>query len=214
LNYPLKIFVYIHKYKYFWISLQLYLFLNIKNKYNWIFSQLKKYVIKIFCQKLIKLLACLYLIQYTPSLGLKWLELNDYDEYAFTNANKKKFFQVLLNLKKKFEMEFFMLNIWVFKYSWLTFENICFLVFESICICIGKTNTKKNKVFDAIWISNIFFNIRINSICRYSSNSKVKAGWEDFTCKQILMLLAWKGVRKVANFPIATFCHTFFLHYF
>jgi len=33
--------------------------------------------------------------------------------------------------------------------------------------------------------------------------------WEDFTYKQILVLLALKGVRKVANFPFATFCHTF-----
>jgi len=31
-----------------------------------------------------------------------------------------------------------------------------------------------------------------------------RSKWEDFTCKQILVLLAGKGVRKVANFPIAT----------
>ncbi len=29
--------------------------------------------------------------------------------------------------------------------------------------------------------------------------------WEDFTGNHILVQLAWKGVRKVANFPIATF---------
>jgi hypothetical protein len=42
--------------------------------------------------------------------------------------------------------------------------------------------------------------------------------WEDFTCKQILVLLAWKGVRKEANFPMQLFAilfsSTIFLQFF
>jgi len=38
--------------------------------------------------------------------------------------------------------------------------------------------------------------------------------WQHVICKQIIGLLAWKGVSKVGNFPIETFCHTYFWHYF
>ncbi len=45
-------------------------------------------------------------------------------------------------------------------------------------------------------------------------SSKFYKQWDDFNCKQILVLLAWKGVRKWEIFPYATFWNTFLLHYF
>ncbi len=65
-------------------------------------------------------------------------------------------------------------------------------------VCAPTPTSGKGMVADVTDNPNVFWKIQ----------------WEDFTCKQILVLLAWKGVRKVANFPIANFCHTFFFHYF